>query len=48
MKIRFVDQFKIFKEKKGKTKKNTAKGPVDIQAVRAQVKDWNAKNRKPQ
>lgn len=47
MKIRFVDQFKNFKEKKGKTKTNQSRGPIDIKDVRAQVKNWNAKNRKP-
>lgn len=47
-KIRFVDQFKLIKEKKGKTKQNASKGPIDIKAARAQVKEWNAKNRKPQ
>ena len=46
-KIRFVDQFNDFKEKKGKTKQNVSKGPIDIKAVRAQVKEWNKKNRKP-
>lgn len=47
MNIKFVDQFKQFKEKKGKTKQNKSKGPIDVAAVRAQVKDWNSKNRKP-
>lgn len=47
-KISLTKQFELIKEKRKKAQENhKAKGPVDLKDVRAQVKDWNRKNRTP-
>lgn len=47
-KVTMVKQFDLMKNKREKAKKDfKAKGPMDLKEVRAQVKDWNKKNRTP-
>ncbi len=47
-KITMLEQFNQLTEKRKQAKeKKVQRGPVDLKAMRQQIKAWDAKNRKP-